>query len=108
MKTTKTATLLAALVAATAATGAGAATAWKFISVRKQQVAVFTPSQWSCRNIGPRVECQSGDAFPYTILTATPRSGVTVKVVTLKGGQTGHVSRGRNRSGYPVWTFTAR
>jgi hypothetical protein len=72
-----------------------------------QQVAVFSPNQGACRNYGPRVDCQSGDAYPYVILTSTTRGGITVKVLTLKGGQSGHLTRGRNRFGYPVWTFTA-
>lgn len=41
---------LGAALAAAGATGAETANAWKFITVRKQQVAVFTPNQWSCRN----------------------------------------------------------
>jgi len=98
---------LGAALAAAGATGVGAANAWKFITVRKQQVAVFTPNQWGCRNFGPRVDCQTGDAYPYVILTSTARDGVTVKVVRLKAPQSGHVIRGRTSTGYPVWTFTA-
>jgi hypothetical protein len=106
-RTKKMVSLGVVLLAVVAATSAGAATAWKFITVRKQQVAVFTPGGWACRNFDARVDCQSGDAHPYAILTATPRGGITVKVVTLKAPQSGHVIRGRNRSGFPVWTFTA-
>jgi hypothetical protein len=98
---------LGAALAAAGATGAETANAWKFITVRKQQVAVFTPNQWACRNFGPRVDCQAGDAYPYVILTSTATGGVTVKVVRQRAPQSGHVIRGRNSTGHPVWTFTA-
>jgi hypothetical protein len=42
-RTKKMVSLGVVLLAVVAATSAGAATAWKFITVRKQQVAVFTP-----------------------------------------------------------------
>jgi hypothetical protein len=96
-----------AFVAVTLAFAAGAAgrDAWRFVTIRQQQVAVFKPNQWSCANYGRRVDCQTGDAFPYAVLTSSAR-GVTVRVVMLKGGS-GHVIRSRNRAGNPVWTFTA-
>jgi hypothetical protein len=106
MKRHRIAFLAVVLLAVGFASGALANSVSRFIPIRTRQVAVFKPSEWSCSNLGARVECQTGDAYPYAILTSGPR-GVTVKVVTLKGTQAGHLTRGRNRFGYPVWTFTA-
>ena len=89
------------------AAGATANSAWRFIDIGRNQAAVFNPSSWSCNNYGPRVECQSGDAFPYAILTSSRTGGVTVKVVQLGGRQSGSVKRTRDRNGRPVYVFSA-
>jgi hypothetical protein len=68
--------------------------------------AKFAPSAWQCHNYGSRVECFSGDAFPYAELTGTPANGVTVKVHTLKDPQGGSLRRIYVK-GYPVYVFSA-
>ena len=102
-----TLTIGAAVVALAIAAGAAANSTWRFIDVGRNEVAVFRSSGWSCNNYGPRVECQSGDAFPYAILTSSRTGGVTVKVVRLGGPQSGRVIRTRDRHGRPVYVFTA-
>jgi len=97
----------AALVALSIAGRAAANSAWRFINIGRNEVAVFKPNNWSCNNYGARVQCQSGDAFPYAILTSTRRGGITVKVVQLGGGQSGRITRTRDRHGRPVYVFTA-
>src|SRR5580765_6107263 len=94
--------VLSALGALAFTSGALAESSWQFINLRKGDVGVFHPSDWSCRNLGAKVECQTGDAYPYVTLTSG-RGGVTVKVTTLKGSQAGSVRKTRNRAGYPVW-----
>jgi hypothetical protein len=68
--------------------------------------ALFVPSYWRCVNFGSRVECTSGDAYPWVELTATTPGGVTVKVHTLRDPQGGGLKRTYVK-GYPVYTFTA-
>ena len=92
--------LLASLVVAAGAAGYSMATA---VKVPRGGRATFVPSYWSCQNYGRRVECQTGDAYPYVTLTDTKSGGVTVKVHTLRDPQGG----GLNVKGYPVYVFSA-
>ena len=96
-----------AVLALAMAGGAAANAAWRFITVHRREVALFRPGAWSCNNYGPRVECQSGDAFPYAILTGSARGGVTVKVVRLAAAERGHLRTTRDRAGHLVYVFTA-
>lgn len=94
-------------IALALAAGATANSAWRFITIGRNQAAVFNPSSWSCNNYGARVECHTGDAFPYAILTSSRTRGVTVKVVQLGGGQSGSIRRTHDRQGHPVYVFSA-
>lgn len=97
----------AAVVSLAVAGGAAANSAWRFINIGRNEVAVFKPNNWSCNNFGASVRCQSGDAFPAAILTSSRRGGITVKVVQLGGGRSGRVMRTRDRHGRPVYVFSA-
>jgi hypothetical protein len=78
--------LLASLIAGLTLSGAAAGyVAGRVVPVKKGDTARFLPSLLSCNNHGGSIECFSGDALPYTILTGTKR-GVTVIVHTLSGG----------------------
>jgi len=61
---------------------------------------------WACNNRTTTVRCFSGDAFPNVELTGTRRGGVTVRVRML-GGAVGTVKRTRDKSGRPLYVFTA-
>ena len=99
--------VVAVVVAFAFVGGAAASGTWRFVSVQRNEVAMFKPGAWSCNNYGPRVECQSGDAFPFAVLTGTRTGGVTVKVVRLGGSQRGHLRITRDRSGHLVYVFSA-
>ncbi|MDX6453818.1 MAG: hypothetical protein QOH16_3867 [Gaiellaceae bacterium] len=95
--------LLAALVAAA---GAGGYAIARSVDVPRGGNATFLPSQWRCNNLGARVECFSGDAYPFIELTSTSHGGVTVKVHTLRDPQGGGFSR-TYAKGFPVYVFSA-
>jgi hypothetical protein len=98
----------AACVVVLAFAGAALASgAWRFVDVHRNEAAVFKPGGWRCNNLGPRVECQNGDAFPYAVLTGSEKGGVTVKVVRLSGNQRGHLRTTRDRFGHLVYVFSA-
>lgn len=86
--------------------GAGGYGVAQSADVPRGGVATFQPSFWSCRNLGARVECQSGDAYPNVTLTSSRAGGITVKVHTLRDPQGGRVVRSYEK-GRPVYTFTA-
>jgi hypothetical protein len=88
------------------AAGAGGYTMGRSVDVPRGGNATFLPSQWRCNNYGSRVECFSGDAFPYAELTTTRGGGLTVKVHTLRDPQGGHLTRIYVK-GFPVYVFTA-
>ena len=103
----RAAAISAGLVAAlTLAAGAAGYAVARAVDVPRGRSATFLPSHWNCRNLGSRVVCQLGDAFPYVTLTRTRRGGVTVRVHTLRDPQAGHMTRSYVR-GYPVYVFTA-
>ena len=97
------AALLASLVVTAGAGGYALASA---INVPRGGSATFLPIGWSCQNYGSRVQCQTGDAYPYVELTGSKSGGVTVKVHTLRDPQGGGFKRIYDR-GYPVYVFTA-
>jgi hypothetical protein len=98
-----TAALIVGLIGAA---GAGGYTLGRLVNVPRGGNATFLPSGWRCNNHGIRVECFSGDAFPYAELTSTRGGGVTVRVHTLRDPHGGHVTRIYVK-GYPVYVFTA-
>jgi hypothetical protein len=75
--------LIIAIGALVVAAGAGGYGAGRAQDIPRGNTATFLPSHWSCRNLGPSVKCQSGDAFPNATLTTTRSGGITVKVHTL-------------------------
>jgi hypothetical protein len=97
----------ALVVGLVAAAGAGGYTIGRSTDVPRGGSATFLPSNWLCKNYGTRVECFSGDAFPYAELTSTSGGGITVKVHTLRDPQGGHLTRTYVKN-YPVYVFTAR
>ncbi|MGD0272378.1 MAG: hypothetical protein ABSB96_01385 [Gaiellaceae bacterium] len=106
--------ILAGLIAGLALSGAaGGNTADRVVTVRSGDSAQFLPHIYYCHNYGVRVECGSGDAFPYVELTSIPcdrkhvACGITVKVHTLRDPQGGHLARVYGKGGYPVYIFTA-
>jgi hypothetical protein len=100
------ATVGVALVVLVGAAGAGGYALARSVDVPRGGNATFLPSQWRCNNYGSRIECFSGDAYPYVELTGTAHGGVTVKVHTLRDPQGGHLTRSYEK-GFPVYTFTA-
>ncbi len=96
--------LLMGLVVTAGAGGYAIATA---VNVPRGGTATFVSSYWQCHNFGSRVECTSGDAFPYVELTGTNTGGVTVKVHTLPDPQGGGRLKRTYVKGYPVYVFSA-
>lgn len=98
------------------ATGsAGAYFSLRVVTARKNEQARFPPTGWFCNNHGTYIECQSGDAFPWVSLTAVRCNteaavagcGIVVKVHTLKDPQGGKLVRVYDKSGLPVYVFSA-
>jgi hypothetical protein len=107
MRLTRSALAAAVLVAGlVVAAGAGGYTMGRSVDVPSGGNATFLPSQWRCNNYGSRVECSSGDAFPYAELTSSRGGGVTVTVHTLRDPRGGHLMRIYGK-GFPVYVFTA-
>ena len=103
----RTCVVAAALtVGLAAAAGAGGYAAGRSVDVPRGGTATFRPSQWRCHNYGSRVDCFSGDAYPYAELTSTRGGGITVKVHTLRDPQGGRMTRVYVK-GYPVYVFSA-
>jgi len=94
------------LVGLVGAAGAGSYVLARSVDVPRGGNATFLPSRWRCNNFGSRVECFSGDAYPYVVLTGTAQGGITVKVHTLRDPQGGHLTRTYEK-GLPVYIFTA-
>lgn len=95
--------LLASLVITAGAAGYGIAS---MVNVPRGGSATFLPMHWTCQNYGSRVQCQTGDAYPFVELTGSRTGGVTVKVHTLRDPQGGRLTRTYVK-GYPVYVFAA-
>jgi hypothetical protein len=96
-------TLLASLVITAGAGGYAIASA---VNVPRGGGATSLPMHSTCQNFGSRVQCQTGDAYPFVELTGTRTGGVIVKVHTLRDPQGGRLVRTYVK-GYPVYVFTA-
>lgn len=62
---------------------------------------------WRCSNARVRVECASGDAYPYVDLTATARGGLAVVVHVLGNPAGPGPTVSRDRYGNRIYTFPA-
>jgi hypothetical protein len=93
--------LVAMLIGAALASGtaafAGAFSRTAGPTIRPGQWADYATSSgpWRCSNLGNRIECATGDAFPYAVLGAVRgRVGVIVHTLTTPGSAP-RVSRDR-------------